>query len=305
MIAFLFAGQGTQTVGMGLDLYEKYDEFKKVYDTQLDFDLKGICLNGPKELLDDTKYAQPAIVAMSLGIARILESKGIKPDYVAGLSLGEYGALAYSNVISDKDAINLVSKRGDIMSNALPKGYSGMAAVLKLDADTIKEVINSVDGILEIANYNCPGQIVITGELDAIDKAAPLLLEKGARRVVKLNVSGAFHSSLLEDASIKLGNEIEKVTINEKQIPVVHNITGTEINDMSIKDILMKQIKSSVYFEQSINYMIEKGVDTFIEVGPGEVLSGHVRKTNSEVKVYSVNDEKSLLKLLEEMSANE
>lgn len=305
MIAFLFAGQGTQYVGMGNDLYEKYDEFKKVYDTNLDFDLKSLCLEGPKEKLDDTKYAQPAIVAMSLGIARILEAKGIKPDYVAGLSLGEYGALAYSNVLTDKDAINLVSKRGNIMSNALPKGYSGMAAVLRLDADAIKDVINSVDGILEIANYNCPGQIVITGELEAIDKATPLLLEKGARRVVKLNVSGAFHSSLLSDAAIKLGNEIEKVSMNEKAIPVVHNITGTEINDLSIKDILMKQIKSSVYFEQSINYMVEKGVDTFIEVGPGEVLAGHVRKTNPNVKVYSVNNEVSLNKLLEEMNVNE
>lgn len=305
MIALLFAGQGTQYVGMGKDLYEEYDEFKKVYDINLPFDLKKLCINGPKETLDDTKYAQPAIVAMSLGIARILEAKGIKASYLAGLSLGEYGALAYSGVLSDKDAIELVSKRGDIMSNALPKGTSGMAAVLRLDAEAIKEVIEEVDGVLEIANYNCPGQIVITGDIKAIDEAIPLLQEKGARRVVKLNVSGAFHSSLLEEASIKLGSEIEKVQMNEKNIPVVHNITGTEISDMSIKDILVKQIKSSVYFEQSINYMIERGVDTFIEVGPGEVLAGHVRKTNSNVKVYSINSVESLTKVIEELGLNE
>lgn len=305
MIALLFAGQGTQYVGMGKDLYENYEEFKKIYDIELPFNLKDICLNGPKDVLDDTKYAQPAIVAMSLGIARILESKGVKPSYLAGLSLGEYGALAYAKAFSDKDAIELVSKRGEIMSNALPKGTSGMAAVLRLDANSIKEVINNVDGVLGIANYNCPGQIVITGEINAIDKAIPLLQEKGARRVVKLNVSGAFHSSLLEDASIKLGKEIEKVKINNLTIPVVHNITGTEISNMSIKDILVKQIKSSVYFEQSINYMIDHGVDTFIEVGPGEVLSGHVRKTNPNVKVYSVNNVESLNNTLKELGLNE
>lgn len=287
-IGFLFAGQSTQYVGMGQDLYEKYDIAKNIYNTKLDFDVKDLCFNGPLEKLSETKYSQPCIFLTSLAIANILRDNGIEPEYVAGLSLGEYSALTFANAFNVNDAIKIISYRGKIMQEALPENKTGMLAVLALDEKTIKKAIKGIDGLIEIANYNCPGQIVLTGEKDALEKAIEPLTNAGARRCIFLNVSGAFHSSLLNDASDKLFEELNKYEVKEPSYKVVYNTLGTPSND-DIRTILKSQIKSSVRFEQSIRYMIENGVDTFIEIGPGSALSGFVKKTNRDVKVYSVS----------------
>ena len=300
-IGLLFAGQGSQYVGMGKDIYEKYDSAKKVYDNvELDFDIKDLCFNGPSEKLNDTAYAQSSILVTSMAIASVLKENNIEASYVAGLSLGEYSALCYANAFSINDAAKVVRERGKIMANALPIGTTTMMAVLNTDIDIIKEVCNEVKGVCEIANYNCPGQIVITGEKNTLEEAKEKLLLRGARRVVELNVSGAFHSSLLESASLELKEVLEGIKINKPEIPVIYNISGKE-EDMNIIDILTKQIKSSVYFMQSISYMLDNGVNTFIEIGPGSSLKNFVKKINSDVTIYSLDKVEDIEKLLEEI----
>lgn len=287
----LFAGQGSQYAGMGKDFYNKYDECREVYDNvNVDFSLKNLCFEGPKEMLDNTAYAQSCILTTSMAISALLKKDGIKADYVAGLSLGEYSALTYAGVLDLNDAVKIVRERGKIMDSAFTGKDVMMAAVLGSNENTIKEVIEEVRtlGVLEIANYNCPGQIVISGEKAACEKAAEKLSERNARRIIPLHVSGAFHTSLLEDASVSLGKELCKYTFGKTEIPVVYNYTGAE-SDEDIVNILTKQIKSSVRFSQTIEYMISHGVDTFIEVGPGRVLSGFVKKINKDVKVYGID----------------
>lgn len=299
-IGFLFAGQGSQSVGMGKELYDEYQAARDVFDSvSLDYDVKELCFNGPKEQLDDTSYSQSAILTTSMAIANVVKSEGIVPAYVCGLSLGEYSALCFSGAFSLNDAANIVRKRGMIMANALPKGTSKMVAVMNFDKDIIKETCEEVKeyGICEVANYNSPAQIVITGEVKAVDKACEILKEKGARRLIPLNVSGAFHSSLLEDASKELNKVLGEYEIKTPQIPVVYNVTGKEY-DGDIREILTKQIKSSVYFMQIVEYMIEQGVEAFVEIGPGKVLKGFVRKINKNIPVYSVEDKKSLEEML-------
>lgn len=296
MIGLLFAGQGSQAVGMGYDLYNKYDCVKKVYD--LYPEIRDVCFNGPKEKLNDTLYAQPCIALTSIAISELIVKYGIKPEFVAGLSLGEYSALAFANAISLEDVIPIIKKRGQIMKDSLPVGKSGMAAILNAD----KQVVISAceEAKAEVANYNCPGQIVITGYNDNIDKAIDILIEKGIRRCIKLNVSGAFHSSLLEEASNKLGNVLKDYSFKNPTIKTVYNVYGTESNE-DLKEILKKQIKSSVYFHDTILYMIEKGVNTFIEIGPGNVLSGFVRKTNKDIKTYSINTSIDIENMIKEI----
>ena len=306
-IAFLFAGQGSQCIGMGKDLYDNFEEAKQVFDSvSLDYDVKDLCFNGPEEKLNDTAYAQSSMLTTSLAIAEVVKARGIVPAYVAGLSLGEYSALCFAKAFDVNTATYITRERGKIMANALPKGTSGMAAILNLDEQVIEEVCEAITkkyGVCQIANYNCPGQIVITGTNVAIEKACEKLLEKGARRAIPLNVSGAFHSSLLEGASKQLQNVLQQTTISKPETNVVYNISGKE-EDGNLVDILTKQIKSSVYFMQSIQYMIDEGVDTFIEIGPGSTLKGFVRKISRDVNVYSVENSDTLQKMLDEVRAN-
>lgn len=304
--AFLFAGQGSQVVGMAKDFYDNCKESQNFMDSiQCDYDIKKLCFEGPQEVLNDTAYAQSAIVAASLTILEAIKAKGIQADVCAGLSLGEYSALCYAQAMDGQTAIDIVRQRGKIMANALPAGTTGMSAVLGLAADAIEEVCIQIQNqglVLEIANYNCPGQIVVTGQMEALKLAEPLLLEKGARRVLPLRVSGAFHSSLLEEASLQLEEVLNHSKLELPKIPVYHNITGA-IEEMTstkdLVDILKKQICHSVRFEQTIKNMIQAGVDTFVEIGPGKTLSGFVRKVDRNVKVYTINTMKDLEGMVE------
>ena len=297
-IAFLFAGQGAQAVGMGKDFYDNYPLAKVIYDNYPE--IKDLCFEGPAEKLNQTAYAQKAMLLTSYTIASILKSNGIEPEYACGLSLGEYSALAFANTWKLDEAIEIITSRGEIMQNALPLGTSKMAAVIGLDRNIILDTIKNVDGICEIANYNCPGQIVITGDNKGVDAAMPLLTAAGAKRVLPLNVSGAFHSSLLIPASKELRKTLDKFSPNKPIYKIIYNVSGKE-EEKPLNDLLEAQICHSVYFEDSLKYLKEQGVDTFIEIGPGKTLAGLVRKTLTDVKCYSVVDVASLNQLLEEL----
>ena len=292
-IAFLFAGQGAQYVGMGKELADS-SAFKEVFE-YLPSNLQKICFEGPAEDLNNTLNAQPCLVAVSLGIAKVLKSHGIDCEYAAGLSLGEYTALAYSDALSIKDVFELVRKRSEIMSNAVPKN-TGMAAIFSCEAKVIEDVIKDIKNV-EIANYNSPKQIVITGSMEGIDEAI-LKLKDLEYKSKKLNVSGAFHSSYLNNASEELFTVLKEVDFKEPNKKIVFNTVG-KTSDEDVKILLKNQIKSSVKFMQSIEFMIENGVDTFIEIGPGKVLTGLVKQINPDVNIYSVENLESVGKVVE------
>ena len=301
-IAFLFSGQGAQYGGMGKELYDNFAVCKEVFDRAdkaLGMRISDICF-GEDERLNETEFTQPAILTMSTAVEKLMEEKGLKADYAAGLSLGEYSALVCAGVLSFEDAVVLVRKRGRFMTEAVPLGVGAMSAVINLDAEKIQEVISSVDPErVFIANYNCPGQIAIAGYADAVEKCEPLLQEAGARKAVRLNVSGPFHTPLLKPASDRLGAELEKITIRDFEIPVVSNLTACEYEGKdSVIPTLRKQVMSSVRWEQTIRLLIDKGVDTFIEMGPGKTLAGFVKKVSRQVKAFNVEDMKTLEKTL-------
>lgn len=312
-IAFIFSGQGSQYIGMGKELYDNIPSCKKIYDKAnevLGFDLKELIFNGDKEELNITENTQPAILTTSIAILQAIKDKGINPDIVAGLSLGEYSALVASEALDFETAVSLVKKRGRFMQEAVPQGIGSMVAVIGLNEDKIKKVLKvaSERGIVEIANYNTNNQIVIGGESEAVEFASELLKESGARRVIPLKVSGPFHTSLLNQASIKLKNEFENIHFNTPKIKTITNVTADFIeNGDEIKNLLINQVKSSVRWSETIEKMLDEGIDTFIEIGPLKTLSSFVREISKEkkvaVKIFNVEDLKSLNKTLEGMEA--
>ena len=289
--AFFFPGQGVQKCGMGKDFYENSLQAAKLFEKAseaLGLDMKALCFE-ENARLDQTEYTQAALVTTYLAMCRELESRGVKPDITAGLSLGEYAAIAVAGAMSDLDAIRLVRKRGMLMQNTVPAGEGAMCAILALDEKKIEEVLNEVPDVT-IANYNCPGQIVITGKTAAVEKAAARLKEAGARRTLMLNVSGPFHSPMLEPAGAALRQELEQVTFQKLQIPYVTNVNACEIIDASeIPELLVRQMYSPVRWMQSMEYMLKNGVDTFVEIGPGKTLEGFLKKINRNVQVHHVS----------------
>lgn len=290
-IAFLYPGQGAQEVGMAEDFYEKSMEAKAVFDSAsdvLDFDVREICFQ-ENELLDKTEYTQAAMVTACLAITREVEKRGLYPEMTAGLSLGEYCAIAAAGSMSDMDAVRTVRARGIFMEHAAPEGTGAMAAVLGMDREAVERIVHNLEGVF-IANYNCPGQIVITGEKEAVERSAAVLKEAGARRVLPLKVSGPFHSPMMKPAGGKLKEVLEKVPVKNPVIPYVTNVTAEVVEGgEEIKDLLVRQVSSSVRWEQSIRTMIAQGIDTFVEIGPGKTLSGFMKKTNKNVKMYRIS----------------
>ena len=294
---------------MGKDLYENIPICKEIFDKAndiLSFDIKELIFNGNKEELDITENTQPAILITSIAAKAALEEHGIKADVVAGLSLGEYSALVASEALGFEEAVSLVKKRGRFMQEAVPVGVGSMLAVIGLSLEKLELVLEKAreKGIVEIANYNTNNQIVIGGEKEAVERAKELCLEAGARRAIELKVSGPFHTSLLEKASIKLREELKNIKFNDPSIKIISNVTANFIgNKADIESLLFSQVKSSVRWSESVEKMIDMGVDTFIELGPGRVLSSFIkeisREKKAQVKIYNVEDFKSLEKTLE------
>lgn len=302
-LAFIFPGQGAQKAGMGKDFYENSEAARSFFDQaqkNLDFDLKEMCF-GEHEELNLTEYTQPCMVSVCLAIVRELKKRGINPDITAGLSLGEYAAVAAAGGMNELDAIKLVRRRGILMQSTVPAGEGAMAAVLGLDAKKIEEILESFENVW-IANYNCPGQIVITGLTNEVQQASLALKEAGAKRVVELKVSGPFHSLLLKPAGEALLKEMESMSFSPLQVPYVANATAEIVEDSKkISTFFAKGIYSSVRWQQSIETMLENGVDTFVEIGPGKTLAGFMRKIAPKATVYNVSsfeDAKALEKCL-------
>lgn len=291
-LAFLYAGQGSQHPGMGADLYEAHPAFRAVLDTAgVDFDLKTTMFTDPDGVLNLTEYTQPCMVAFAAGMTALLAERGIVPDYAAGLSLGEYSALQCAGVFTAPQAISLAAFRGKAMAAAAAGRPCGMTAVLGLDREKLQEACRQAAGagVVEIANYNCPGQLVIGGEQAAVDKAAALAKELGAKRCLPLKVSGPFHTSLLAPAGDALREKFKETAFGAMRIPVLFNCLGREMGpEDTIPALLEKQVQTSVYMEDTIRRLAELGVDTIVEIGPGKALIGFVKKTAPAIKTYAV-----------------
>lgn len=291
-LAFLYAGQGSQHPGMGADLYEAHPAFRAVLDAAgVDFDLKTTMFTDPNGVLNLTEYTQPCMVAFAAGMTALLAERGIVPEYAAGLSLGEYSALQCAGVFTAPQAISLAAFRGKAMAAAAAGRPCGMTAVLGLDREKLQEACRQAAGagVVEIANYNCPGQLVIGGEQAAVDKAAALAKELGAKRCLPLKVSGPFHTSLLAPAGDALREKFKETAFGAMRIPVLFNCLGREMRpEDTIPALLEKQVQTSVYMEDTIRRLAELGVDTIVEIGPGKALSGFVKKTAPAIKTYAV-----------------
>ena len=293
-IAFIYPGQGAQKCGMGQDFYENSASAKAVYDMasevlkdNMDIDMKDLCFH-ENDKLDLTEYTQAALVTTCLAMTKPLVEAGIRPDVTAGLSLGEYCAIAAAGGMKDEDAIRLVRKRGLLMQNTVPAGEGAMCAIMGMTGEEIEAVTDGMEGV-SVANYNCPGQIVITGETKAVEAAAEKLKEAGAKRAVMLNVSGPFHSPMLKKAGEELAQVLESVELSPPDVPYVTNVTAQQVTDISqTKELLAEQVSSSVRWQQSMENLIADGVDTFIEIGPGRTLAGFMRKISRDVTVYNV-----------------
>ncbi len=294
-IGFLFPGQGAQSVGMGKDLYDKYEEYRNVYKKVKELtgvDVEGITFNSSEEILSQTKNTQICTLTMSLAILELLKKENINCLASCGLSLGEYSALINSKRISFEDGVKIVKTRGELMQNLCPEGIWSMAAILGLDEEDVTKVCNYISsGFVSPANFNCPGQIVISGEKVAVDEAIEKLKNLGAKRTLELKTSGPFHTKMLEKASIALRKELENIQINSFETKVIKNIDGKEyLESDDIKDILSKHIINPVRFEQSLRTMIDMGIDTFVEIGPGKTLSGFIKKINKDLNIFNIND---------------
>lgn len=293
-IGFLFPGQGAQTVGMGKDLYDNFEEYRNVYNKVKEItgvDVADITFNKEEEL-NQTKNTQICILTMSLAILELLKKENIESEISSGLSLGEYSALINSGAISFEDGVKIIKKRGELMQELCPEGDWSMVAILGLDEEKVNEICKNIrSGFIAPANYNCPGQIVISGEKKAIEEAIKKAKEAGAKKAVELKTSGPFHTEMLKEAAEKLREELENIDIHQFKTTVIKNIDGKEYsNEDNIKDILSKHITNPVRFEQGIKTMLDKGVDTFIEVGPGKSLSGFVKRSSRDVKILNIND---------------
>lgn len=295
-IAYIFPGQGAQKAGMGKDFYENCALSREIYEKSsqlLGFSMEELCFE-ENDRLDITEYTQAALVTTSVAMLAQIEEMSYTPDVTAGLSLGEYCALVSCKAMTFEDAVKVVRQRGILMQEAVPLGQGAMAAVLGMTAEQIDQVVDPIDGV-EVANYNCPGQIVISGKTDAVQTACQALKEAGAKRTVPLKVSGPFHSSMLAGAGKKLGEVLEPVVLTEHSIPYVTNVTASYVEGTEeIKDLLVRQVSSSVRWQQSVENMIAAGVDRFVEIGPGKTLASFVKKISREVSVYNVNTWESL-----------
>lgn len=289
-IAFMFPGQGAQYIGMGEDFYKEFSVVRDIFKLASEvsgLDVEKLCFE-ENEKINITEYTQIAMLTVELSIFTILDKVGIKPDAVAGLSLGEYGAVYAAGIIGLEDILSIIRKRGIYMQEAIKEG-GGMTAILGMDIAEIEKICAQVEGMVGIANYNCPGQTVITGEKIAVDLATENLMKNGAKRCIPLNVSGPFHSEMLIGASNLLEADLEKINLEKIKVDYLTNVTADYVTDLSeVKGLLAKQVISPVKWQQTIEKLLEDGFDTFIEVGPGKTLTGFMKKINKDVTVYSV-----------------